>query len=41
MDILNQEFSCQREVFVLPKMYGTLDTEYFNSNSRIRSEAGF
>ena len=35
MDILNQEFSCRQEVLVLPKMYGTLDSEYFNGNSKI------
>ena len=35
MDILNQEFSCQREVLVLPKMYGTLDSEYFNGHSKL------
>ena len=37
MDIINQEFSCQREILVLPKMYGTLDSEYQTRNSRLSS----
>jgi hypothetical protein len=28
MDVINQEFSCKHEVLVLPKMYGTLDSEF-------------
>ena len=28
MDIVNAEFACGGEVLVLPKMYGTLDSEY-------------
>ena len=31
MDILNQRFSCQYEVFVLPKHYGTLNSEYLST----------
>ena len=37
MDIINQEFSCNHETLVLTKMYGTLDTEYQNSNSPLSS----
>jgi len=32
MDILNQEFSCKHEILVLPKMYGTLDSEFISTN---------
>eukprot|EP00095_Tigriopus_kingsejongensis_P001240 maker-scaffold160_size295910-snap-gene-1.41 protein:Tk01240 transcript:maker-scaffold160_size295910-snap-gene-1.41-mRNA-1 annotation:"hypothetical protein DFA_05069" len=28
MDILNKEFSCNDNIFILPKHYGTLDSEY-------------
>ena len=28
MNILNIEFACSGDVLVLPKMYGTLDSEY-------------
>ena len=28
MDIINQEFSANREVLVLPKTYGTLDSDF-------------
>ena len=28
MDIVNAEFTCGEEVLVLPKMYGTLDSEF-------------
>ena len=28
MDILNMEFACNKEILVLPKMYGTLNSEY-------------
>lgn len=31
MDVINQEFSCKHEVLVLPKMYGTLDSEFVSS----------
>ena len=37
MDIINQEFSCNRETLVLPKMYGTLDSEYQKHNSPLSS----
>ncbi len=29
MDILNREFSCTDSILVLPKHYGTLDSEYY------------
>lgn len=28
MDIMNKEFSCRDDVFILPKHYGTLDSEF-------------
>ena len=28
MDIINIEFSCSGDILILPKMYGTLDSEY-------------
>lgn len=29
MDILNHEFACKHEILVLPKIYGTLDSEFY------------
>ena len=35
MDILNMELACKNKVLVLPKMYGTLDSEFLmGSNLR-------
>ena len=31
MDILNQRFSCNHEILILPKNYGTLNSEYLKS----------
>ena len=31
MDIINQRFSCRSEVLVLPKHYGTLNSEYLST----------
>ena len=32
MDILNQRFSCHYEVLVMPKHYGTLNSEYLSTD---------
>ncbi len=31
MDILNTEFGCNHEIFILPKNYGNLNSEFFTS----------
>lgn len=31
MDIMNIEFGCAEEILVLPKVYGTIDSEYNES----------
>ena len=36
MDILNQRFSCRYEVLVLPKHYGTLNSEYLSNEKLSR-----
>ena len=33
MDIINMEFTCKGEILVLPKMYGTLNSEYSAGDS--------
>ena len=39
MDIIQHEFSCSHEIFVLPKVYGTLDSD-FNMAVKSNVEAG-
>ena len=40
MDIVNKEFACKDQVFVLPSVYGTLDSAFKAKTARERRKEG-
>jgi hypothetical protein len=36
MDIIHKEFCCKNNILVLPKQYGTLDSEFILTQARTR-----